>query len=575
MMKTIPHRQEITRAQIARQIVTALVGTAKKINFYSETHCVYLEALKKLKQLFDGYFSRFGNLQIHIQRNKIFHHNEIMYQGNSEPVDPAFLLHRDGILWVEFQTDLQLYELDCFFRILHDQRIPVEEPEDDIATALWESNLPSILYEAADLELDCQDDLNIDAGSNKCAHHRELADDGDNTRNESIYLNLATCLLPEDGQNENDVWQLSAGERRQLQKMIAAEEKLDGSDYVLDALLYILESHPFEEDMDALLEILLHELREILINGRFAYLSQTFSKLKKIAARHARLKWIRPYFDRLFARLSSRPFLTALQNISVTAHTFDDSRQKEFKRFLMLLDSAAILGLGPIALSLSSVELRQILLEAIGVLAASDYNPLKKLIAESDADLITGMIPVLGLLKDGRARQTLIDLLHHPSASVRHQALKIMLFREQQAIHEIFPLIDDPDERIRSLVLRRLGCGKCAVSEGKILDYLKTCCPRGKNSDHFLAVCRTLGRCGSDRSIPYLSRLLFKWPMMGILRPAGSPRRKGAIAALETLKTKKAARLIERQQRGFFGNLLRSAVFHPPGLEKGKHQSVR
>ena len=207
-------------------------------------------------------------------------------------------------------------------------------------------------------------------------------------------------------------------------------------------------------------------------------------------------------------------------------------------------------------------------------MAASDFRPLEKLICESDADLIHRIVPILIGLRDHRSRQTLTKLLHHPSERVRLQALKAILDRDHQAIHDIFHLIDDPHERIRTLVLKRLGCRRCGVVEGKILDYLKTFRPCEKNSDHFLALCRTLGRCGSERSIPYLSQLLFKWPTLGILRSKRSHRRKGAVAALKRLGTNKAAILIERHQRGFIGNLLRSAPHHFIALGAGEHQNV-
>jgi hypothetical protein len=573
IMGTITPENELSNRHIARQIVTAMVGTAKKINLYSESHSVYHSALKKLKNMFDVYFGRFGNFRIHIQRNRIVHHNKILYEGNLEPFDMAFLLHRDGILWLEFQVDLELYEIDAFFRILHDHGMPVEEPEDDIVTALWEFNLPSILYEAADLELDLADNLSIGAESDRNAPNEGAEENKASIRKESLYSNIATCALSDNC--KDDFWQLSAEERKQLRQMIAAEEKLDGSDYVTDALLYILEVHPSEEDIEALLETLLQELREILMNARFGYLARTFVKLKKIATHHAHLNWIKPYFDQLFASLSGRPLLNGLLKIPVDAYNFDDTQKKDLKRFLLMLDPSAIMGLGPIVSNIQSVELQHIILETIRCMAASDFRPLEKLIAENDAVLICPIVHVLGSLKDCRSRQMLIKLLHHPSELVRLQALKAILTRDNQAINDIFPLIDDPDERIRAFVLRQLGRRRCGVAEGKILEYLKIFRPRAINNDHFLAICRTLGQCGSERSVPYLSQLLFKWPMLGILRSAGSPHRKGAIVALKALRTKKAAILLERQQRGFFGNILRSATYHSFGLGAGEHQNVQ
>lgn len=572
-MRTIIPKTELNAEQTARRIVTALVGTVKKINFYSESHSVYHRALKNLMDIFDAYFSRFGNFRIHIQRNQIIYDNEIVYEGNSNPFDLAFLLHRDGILWLEFQIDTELYEIDTFFRILHDRRLLTEDPEDDIVTALWEFNLPSIAYEAADLQLEYQDNLNFRTESRGNAQNEGMEENEADIRSESIYSNVATFIL--SATCTDDPWQLSAEERKQLREMIAAEEKLDGSDYVMDALLYILEEYPCEEDIEALLETLLQEFREILTNARFTYLLHTYLKLKKIATRHTRLKWIRTKLDSLFASLSSRPFFNGLLKIPADVYNLDDTQLDDLKRFLVMLDPSAILDLGPIVRDIRPVELRHLIMEAIRFLAASDFGPLEKLITESDADQIIGVVPVLGVLKDWRSRQTLINLLRHPSEMVRMQALKTFMTRDHQAINEIFPLIDDPDERIRAFVLKRLGRRRCGEVEGKILDYLKTYRPSEKNSGHFYAICSVLGRCGSERSIPYLSQLLFRWPMMGILRPAGSPLRKGAVAALEALRTEKAAMLIERHQRGFFGNVFRSVPLNLFGKEAGEHQHVQ
>ena len=342
----------------------------------------------------------------------------------------------------------------------------------------------------------------------------------------------------------------------------------------MDALLYILEEHPCEEDIEALLETLFQEFLEILRNARFAYLIQVFEKVKKIAKHHLKLKWIRTPLDSLFASLSSRTFLNGLLEIPMDVYNLDESWLEDLKCFLAMLDPAAIPALASIAPIIRSAELRQMIVDAIGSLAASDFVPLEKLIDESDSEQTIVIVPVLGFLKDWRSRQTLVNLLRRPSGRVRMAALKALLTRDHQAVNDIFSLIDDPDEKIRALVLRRLGRRRCAVVEGKILEYLKAYRPGHKDGSHFFEVCRTLGRCGSERSIPYLSQLLFRWPLMGILRPAGSPLRKGAVAALESLRIDKAEMLMERQQRGFFGNVLRSVPQHLFGKEVGE-QNVR
>lgn len=561
-MKNNNHKAADLEEQAAKQILYALIGAFKTLNLYSESHGVYKNALKLLKKLLDDFLSRFGELRIHIQRGKIIFNDEMLYEVTTESADLVFILHRDGILWLEFQKGLELWEIDTLFKILHDHSVLEEDAEDDIVTALWEFNLPSILYEAADLELGTGDDINI--ADLPCAYKKDKDLEGKDSvscRYAVDHSNLAANVLRQDGQDE--LWHLTPDEREQLRKMIAAEEKLDGADYVIDALLYILENHCLPEDVTELLDTLLQELREALINARFTYLLETLLKLKKHGTLlNTKSHWSVPFLERFFTSLSSNAFLNGLLTISAQVQNCDAAQLKDLVRFLLLLDKSAITTLGPLMLNIQSAKLQRILLKTIGTMAKRDFGPLEKLIAASGPDLAARLVFILGFLKDPRSRQTLSKLLGHQSEMVRRQALKAILARDDQSIKEIFPLIDDSDKRIRKLLLERLGREKNEQIENLLLRYLKKHRSGFKNEDHFIAVCRTLGRCGSDRSIPYLTRLLFKWPLLGIIRFGNSTRHRGAVIALKELKTEKAALLIERNHRGFLGNLLRSAQLY-------------
>jgi hypothetical protein len=550
---------ELGVEESAKQILQGLISGFKKLNLYSESHTVYHSALNLLKKLFDEHFHRFGNFRIHIERMNILYQDKLLYEGGTEPTDLAFLLHRDGILWLEFQNGLDIWEIDTLYKILRDHSILDEDPEDDIVTALWGVNLPSILYEAADLELGLPDDINfsdLPCSGNQAADSEQ--NDGEPIQCETIYSTMATNVLTQDGQDE--LWVLTAAERDQLRKMIAAEEQLDGSDYVIDALLYILEKHCLQEDIAELLDTLQQELNAALIHARFAYLLETVTRLKKdFIINHPSSQWLEPHIGQFLANLGAKPFLNGLQRIAGNRQNLDERQLKDLKRFLLLLEKSVISTLGPIMMNITSPGLQRIILETIGTMAMSDFGPLEKLIQDADPVLAGRLVYILGFLKDPRSRQTLSILVRHPSETVRLAALKALMARDDQAIDEIFSLIDDADEKIRKLVLNRLGRDRCERVENKLLAYLDEYGNGSKNGEHFIAVCRTLGKCGSERSIPYLTELLFKWPAIGVLRPGNSNQRRGAVAALEALRAEKAAGLIARYKRGFLRNLFRSA----------------
>mgnify|MGYP001231014097 CR=1 FL=1 len=552
-------KTELSVEKSAERILLGLIGVYKKLHLYSESHAVYHNGLKQLKELFEEHSPRYGNLRIQIERKNILFQGELLYEGGAEPTDPAFLLHRDGILWLEFQNGIELWEIDTFLKILRDNCILDEDPEDDIVTALWAVNLPSILYDAADLELGLPDDVDF---SQLACSGRQASDSAQNeepVRCETIYSAMATNVLSREGQDE--LWKLTATERDQLRKTIAAEEQVDGSDYVIDALLYILENHCLPEDIAELLDTLLQELNGAFANARFAYLLEAVTRLKKIAAANPPASpWLKPHIEQFLANLAAEPFSNGLKQIDGKKQKFDAAQLKNLKRFLLLLDRSAIPALGAILMEMSSPELQRIILETIGTMAMTDFEPLEKFIQEADPPLAARLVFLLRFLKDPRSRQSLSNLIRHPSKIVRLAALKAVMSRDDRAIDEILSLIDDPDEKIRKLVLNRLGRDRSAHVEGRLLGYLDRYGQGLRNAEHFIAVCRTLGKCGSERSIPYLIKLLFKWPAIGVLRSRGSDLRRGAVVALQTLRTEKAARLIDRNHRGFLRNLFRSAV---------------
>jgi len=232
----------------------------------------------------------------------------------------------------------------------------------------------------------------------------------------------------------------------------------------------------------------------------------------------------------------------------------------DLKAFLSLLDPEAISSLAPIMLKVRSAKLQRILINAIATLSKRDIRPLEKLLLTSDKILAGRLVFILKFFNDAHSRKLLSRLLCDESAAIRLQALKAILAGKEQSIdpEEAATLLGDPDEEVRKLLLQSLAGEKCVQSEKLLLDHLKSLTPEHEDPDYYLSVCRSLGKCGSYRCVPFLRSLLFKWPQFGILRPSNSIQRRGAILALESLGTTEAADLIKKVERGFLGNFLRA-----------------
>jgi hypothetical protein len=550
---------EALALQSAKKIMLAFSGAYKKINLYSAAHSVYQDALGFFTSLLNEANQRFGTIRLHVERDRIIYNGETVYKAGPEPTDLAFILHRDGILSIEFQGEPELWEMDTFLKVLQSHCVLGEDAEDDIVTALWVLNLPSIAYEAAELEIGLENDLDFQELRCRPPAPGTPSDAGTDMPFENTQPHPPDhCGQAPEPRDE--FFLLTPEERRQLDKMIAVEEELDGSDYVVDVLIYIIENHAVAEDIDDLLNHLYQAMQEAMLNLRFPYLHLLLGKLKKqITVFKSLNHWSTAHLERFCRTLSSHAFLNDLLSVSSRIETFDAQATKSFKDFLGLLDPSAITALATVMLQSKGDRMQRILLETITRMARRDLKAVENILFSQDKRLAARLVYILRFFNDSHSQQILYKLLKDESELVRRQALRIALVRKDRQLQALFALIDDPDKTIRTMVLEYLSREKNETTETLLLEYLKSGQAGQKDPVHFLEVCRTLGQCASERSLPFLKELLFKWPGLGILRFSNSVQHRGAAIALKEMNTRQAVDMLERAERGFFRNLLRSA----------------
>jgi hypothetical protein len=539
-----------------KQILFALNGTFKKLSLYFGNHSIYQNALNQLKKLLDDYLDTHGDLRFDLQRDAIRFGEEIVHDERLEPNELFYILFRDGILWLSFQAGLELWELDTFYRIVQKHMILEDTAEDDVVTALWEFDLHGITYEAADLDLgpvDILDDFDIRRRPDPDEFRPE------DSPSSSAAENAALENQPQQLKMQDDIWQLTDHEREVLRKMVAVDERLDGTDYVTDVLIYILRQlNQPGKDIDELLDSLTRELREAALSGRFTYFWHVLKKIKLYqhdieTGQH----WSAPYLQEFFKSLTAPAFLNVLTNVLFQVEDCEPEERTALKKALLLLDASAMLALAPLLLEIKNTQMYKLVLVTIGAMAVRNFSYMDRLLASDDSELVRRLAYLLGRLKDQPSRRALSRLLSHHSEAVRKEALKAILTRDPQSLRSVFGLIEDPDESVRTLLLHHLGKSRNLQAEKLLLEYLENKLPPYKKSDHLIPICQALGRCGSAESIAFLESELFKWPFLGVLRPRRSQRRQAAMAALRALNTPRAAELIAREARGFFGNIFR------------------
>ncbi len=534
----------------ARQILVALNGAFKKILLYPQDHVIYQTSLKSLKNALDHFLHQYGNLALRIDRNKIHYKDEVVHEGPMNEENPAFILFRDGIYYLEFQKSIELWEIHTLLEILKKNQVLTEDAEDDVVTALWELELPSLRYKAEDLAFDTGEDFEIpELGDFEAAEDdpdslTEEADDAE--PDPSIQIPI----------HDRNLWEITPEDQEHLRNMLVAEENWKRIEYVLYILLYILQQQTKPDNFSEIMATLNPELQDAMKDQQYQSVYNTLKILRKNLDLHkAQNHWTISLLEDFFKSLSGKAFLNVMQNDWHRIARCDPQNLAYLKQALLLLNSDAIDTLGPMLLETESNLTRKMLMAVIGVLAEREFEHLGNLLSSSNTDMVKMLVHVMGSMKSEQSFKRLIELLRHDSGVIRKEALKAVISRNPDAIGELSWLMDDPDEDIQQLFLKYAGQQRNLKTERSLLSYLEKHRIRSGNKQFLFRVYTSLGRCGSDASVPFLKKDLFFLPRLGILRLKRSLRRQAAAYALKALKTEKAESMLERLSKSLRSNV--------------------
>jgi HEAT repeat protein len=166
------------------------------------------------------------------------------------------------------------------------------------------------------------------------------------------------------------------------------------------------------------------------------------------------------------------------------------------------------------------------------------------------------LIGVLGHISSDSAQQLLFTLNCHRSEIVRKVVLRTLINKKVWNPETYFTMVEDESPSIRKTVLDYLGSKRCETTERLFINYLKKGKVSNNEPNHLFACFRTLGLCGSERSIPFLQELLFGGNVLAKL--LGSPSRHGAGIALSGIDTQEAWFILKKAAGSFYPGVRRS-----------------
>jgi hypothetical protein len=530
--------------EATKKIVASLLLARKNYSLYPEGHSICVNSLNHTHSQLDAYLHKYKDLRLEIQRDQLLSQGEIIYSGPPEEGTLPFILFRDGVRWLQFTEGIEPDELREIIKIINKYSIISDESEGDIVTAFWETQLPHVDYEVVDFSWEAEQEVDLMPCSDM-----DVEDEKPASLRES---NLADWEPLADPPIDKSSIAITNEEQIMIQEMVRAEEEADPTEY-LDALFDSLLGHREKENFESILEVLSEEFKSSLARRSFDISLKILKNLQYVSHTCvSEIPWTRQFIEDFLLAVSSPRYLASLQEVWQDIET---GQINTVKQLLMLLQPEAIHTLADILLQDQSLKLRAMLEEVITALASRDHRMLGSLLKSPDERLVQILIHVLVGLRGEQSLKDLMKLVRHPSEHVRQEALKGLIQRVPVHTREIFKLIDDKDEYIRSMILKQIGRSRDHVVEGLLLDYLEHSEFKKADYERVIACFVALGQCGSTRSIPFLKQTLLHWGWMpGFWRSA---HRKGAAMALTILGMNESMQVLKDAGRCFYPTVRR------------------
>ncbi|MDW7773647.1 MAG: hypothetical protein SCH71_12240 [Desulfobulbaceae bacterium] len=542
--------------QDARQVISIFIHAWKNYGLYPEDHVNTKRSFEKLAAAFNKFFTDHEDLRLHVEKDRLLCGSEIIYKVSSEAPseDIITLLYRDGIKWIEFEEGLTLDEIAAFFRIAYKYRLFAEETEGDIVTALLDEELECIDFKAVDIFW--QDLLLMDFSQLP----PPAPQPGKNAGPEEGDQSPAT-EEPEGGDRvagsiasiRVDRFKLSNLDYATLEQMVQEEENWVITEGLIEALIIILKSQHDKDKFEAVLRFISEETVDIIEKGRFDLLDVLLQSLHKLFPPESppAKDWQSSRLDGFFRDLSRTEIFQLINDRLLRLETIEIDRLKALGRALLYFSPELIPFLVPVILQSSSHGIQQVLPAVIVHLSRRDIGPLEKTAEQHGMEMGERLLAILNRLQGDRVNKILYRMCDHPSDKVRRKAIRELVGRDPRYAQKLFPLIDDPSREIRASILAAFAQQRSSVLENMLLNYLKENSAR-KDPAHIQACYATLGRCGSNMSLPFLSRILLGRGWNSFMGSGKLIFREGAATALALLDTPEATDVLLQASKSRF-----------------------
>ena len=380
----------------------------------------------------------------------------VLMEPTKSPDNLAWLLYKDGVREIVFLKGIEDTDIVPFLEIIGRARKATVD-DDDLVTMLWEADFSTLKYKYVDLLVGAGgggDEVLPSAGSvsGPCANPDDIRAGAEAAVTESGAAGVVNMA-----DFDATLHFLDTAEVDYLNQEIAREYAQDLRVNIVAALLDVFEQQPIEAVREEILDDLETMLAYMLASGSFRGVGYLLVETAAAATRSSDLSSdLRARISQLGDRLSSPDAVEELLESLNDAPTLPATAE-----LAALFDQLRPSALGAVFSWLPrvrSAELRGLVNEAAGRLAAMNIGELVKLLQSSDETVSSEAIRRTGALRAQPAVLMLGKIVNEPDVKRRMLATQALAdIGSPGALQAIERCIVDADRDVRILAARAMA----------------------------------------------------------------------------------------------------------------------
>jgi HEAT repeat protein len=526
------------------ELMRALVKAVRAQQLYMPNNPMHRSAIDALRSGFTVLWKETDELPLTVTETTLtWLGAPVLSEAAKTSDNLAWLFYKDGIREIRFLKGVEETDIVRFLEIVARARKATVD-DDDLVTMLWEGDFSTLKYRYVDLLMEGSGAAEDEAFSAPSGGTSAVAASDVRARTETAVAESNASGVVNMADFDATLHFLDEKEVDYLNQEIAREYAQDLRVNVVAALLDVFEQQPIEAVREETLDDLETMLAYMLASGSFRGVAYLLVETAAAAARYSDLSpELRARVSQLSDRLSSPEALEQLLESLDDAPTLPATAE-----LTALFDQLRPSALGTVFSWLSRVrseELRALVNEAAGRLAAMNTGDLVRLVQSSDANVSNEAIRRTGALKAQAAVLALGKIVNESDQKRRMLAAQALAdIGSSGALQAIECCIVDADRDVRILAVRAMGAKAYRPILPRLEPIIKGKEIRERDVTEKTAFFECYAAVSGDACIPQLDAMLNGKGFLG--RREEADTRAAAAIGLGRVGTERARASLQR-----------------------------